>query len=141
MRVLWFGIRNDFGFERSRSRMWNPIPSGWSKRLLVYNQNFLFSMKTFGCFSAFSFLFFGSCLAQNNPRVAWGSSVYEYVPFPQAELSWSKARDAAAARGGWLATITSQDEHNAISTIIQDGPAWLGGYRPINGSQWFWITG
>src|SRR3989442_12842040 len=98
-------------------------------------------MKTFGSLSAFFFLFLGTCLAQNYSRVAWGSSIYEYIPFPQAELSWPKARDAAAARGGWLATITSQEEHNAISTIIQDGPAWLGGYRPINSSQWFWITG
>ncbi len=68
-------------------------------------------MKTFGSLSAFFFLFLGTCLAQNNPRVAWGSSVYEYIPFPQAELSWPKA------------------------------PAWLGGYRPINSTQWFWITG
>src|SRR2546422_5285542 len=92
-------------------------------------------MKTFGSLSAFFFLFLGTCLAQNNPRVAWGSSVYEYVPFPQAELSWPKARDAAAARGGLLATITNQKKHKSIATINQNSPAWLCGYCPIKKSR------
>ncbi|MBK8167942.1 MAG: hypothetical protein IPK64_18510 [bacterium] len=55
-----------------------------------------------------------------------------------ARLSWTAARADAAARGGHLATITSQAELDFIWTNLHPIRSWLGGIRD---GGWRWITG
>jgi choice-of-anchor C domain-containing protein len=67
-------------------------------------------------------------------------------------LTWHEARDVAADRGGYLATMHSTAENNFCYNLLNDpvlwyidgwgsgiGP-WLGGYELGEGT-WFWVTG
>ncbi len=68
-----------------------------------------------------------------------------------APISWAAARDAAKARGGHLATVTSASENEFIFNLLKNddtvwgakdnfrGP-WLGGAKPSAGAPWGWIT-
>lgn len=101
------------------------------------------------------------CIAEG-AVVQWSGNEhwYEAVSVPGG-ITWFDARDAAAAAGGYLATIDSVDdpagENDFVFDLVDDdinaywresfvlyGP-WLGGYQregfrePVNG--WAWISG
>lgn len=89
---------------------------------------------------------------------------YEYVPYANAgsALSWTQAKDAAAAAGyfgkqGYLATITSQEENDILLERLA-ASGWIGStddYQQINAAtgattyadqtasegNWYWVTG
>lgn len=86
---------------------------------------------------------------------------YEVVIAGPGGISWEDARLAAEARGGYLATITSQAENDFVYSLIDDaqfwhelnvlgvaahGP-WIGAFKaPEDGSLpaaqgWQWVTG
>jgi hypothetical protein len=62
-------------------------------------------------------------------------------------ITWFEARDAAKAKGGHLATITSQGEWMRMRATPGYGNAlWLGGWQPNGGQNepdggWEWVTG
>ncbi len=70
----------------------------------------------------------------------WGR--YEMV---RGSFTWAEAKAHAEAKGGHLATITSEAEWQAIKTVV--GPAvtttdlWLGGTDEGSEGRWRWITG
>lgn len=80
----------------------------------------------------------------------WYEAVTEYT-----SISWTAARDAAAARGGHLATLTSASENAWVFSNVASDPSiwfgdgvWLGGYQDLSASDyseptggWRWITG
>lgn len=76
-------------------------------------------------------------------------------------ITWTDARDAATAKGGWLVDITSAAENTFVYGLIEPtqhsgfwfpelgggvrlGP-WLGGFQPEGapepGGNWQWVTG
>lgn len=68
---------------------------------------------------------------------------YEYIA--SAQISWTDAKTAAEARSlsgmqGYLATITSQEENDFISSKIQ-GEAWIGASDAASEWTWRWVTG
>lgn len=67
---------------------------------------------------------------------------YEVV---NENMEWQQAVEYAESRGGYLATITSEEEEMFIEHLICDEPMyqyWLGGYRIAgNESEFCWITG
>ncbi len=74
-----------------------------------------------------------------------GPNVYERVAGP---LTWVEANAAAASRthvqctgSGHLATITSQEEQDAVHALLENDVAFgfLGGRRSTG--QWQWVTG
>ena len=70
-------------------------------------------------------------------------SRYELI---KADISWQKANDACIARGGHLATLTSQAEMDKVAKMCRKEGVkycWIGGYTSIrNGSAFgHWITG
>jgi hypothetical protein len=69
---------------------------------------------------------------------ASGPSRYE---FARETLTWSAAKERAKVRGGHLATVTSQDEHEQVLKVIPKDAvtAWLG--AECVGGRWRWITG
>ena len=78
---------------------------------------------------------------------AWerGYGRYQIV---EGSFTWQEAKTDAEARGGHLATITSQKESEFIYTIygsvLGDGSyklSWIGGFEPERESQWKWVTG
>ena len=72
-----------------------------------------------------------------------------YVPYAQAQkytlikgsYTWHEAKADAEARGGHLATITSEEETNTLLHLFagQRLQSWIG-LSNINGS-WVWVTG
>jgi hypothetical protein len=99
-----------------------------------------------------------SALAQDAVqwRVEDGGNGHWYAAVAtQSPISWSAARDAAALRGGHLATLTSQGEDLFVSAIALGSPTvwpiedrygpWLGGYQPKPAADpnanWMWVTG
>ncbi|NBT48518.1 MAG: DUF5011 domain-containing protein, partial [Actinobacteria bacterium] len=75
---------------------------------------------------------------------AWeqGFGRYQIV---SGSFTWDQAKADAEARGGHLATITSQDEWNVIWSQL--GPTWNGANYWLGGSDqgsegnWHWVTG
>ena len=91
--------------------------------------------------------------------IPWANGhTYEVLSAP-AGITWTAARDAAAGRGGHLATITSTNENAFVFELVRNdlrlwtnippaarllGP-WIGGFQ-TNGSPepaggWQWVTG
>ncbi|NBS50187.1 MAG: hypothetical protein EBS97_06215, partial [Verrucomicrobia bacterium] len=76
---------------------------------------------------------------------AWERGYGRYQRVNQA-FTWAQAKADAEARGGHLATITSQAEKEMVHALVSDLPAWgpshtwLGGYKNSSG-QWGWTTG
>ena len=73
-------------------------------------------------------------------------------------ISWTSAEQAATMAGGYLATITSQQENDFVFGLIGKDSAfwrtlgdmlymgpWLGGYQPPGAPEpaggWLWVTG
>lgn len=68
---------------------------------------------------------------------------YEYVP--TSGLTWTQARDAAAARSyqgetGYLVTVTTAGE-NAFVAAKCEGDGWMGGTDQGHDKEWYWVTG
>ena len=71
---------------------------------------------------------------------------YEYISTPVG--NWTQSRDFASARGGYLATITSQAEQDFINTLIPVNTIYIGGYQDRSATDYFepslgwrWVTG
>jgi hypothetical protein len=91
-------------------------------------------------------------------KVSDGGNGHWYQLSVVGPIGWSGARDAAIARGGHLATCTTEAERNLVREVVVSsgygesetyrwGP-WLGGYQDTNAvdfaepsSGWMWITG
>ncbi|HLO04253.1 MAG TPA: LecA/PA-IL family lectin, partial [Symbiobacteriaceae bacterium] len=68
---------------------------------------------------------------------------YEFVPAPA--ITWTSARDTAAARSlyglhGYLATITSNGENTFVAAKVQ-GLGWIGASDAAQEGVWRWVTG
>jgi len=68
--------------------------------------------------------------------VADGGNGHFYEVVYDHDIFWADAMDVAISAGGYLATITSQEEEDFVWTVIDDaalswsvGP-WLGGFQP-----------
>ncbi|MBK9126484.1 MAG: hypothetical protein IPM13_01610 [Phycisphaerales bacterium] len=78
------------------------------------------------------------------PTSAGGNGhFYEVVVNP--DLGWDAAQALAVASGGYLATITSEEEQQFIEDLLLDaltltGGIWIGLWEPSEG-DWQWITG
>ena len=77
--------------------------------------------------------------------------VYEVVVVPES-IMWVDAKRLAEQKGGYLATITSQDENDFVFSLINDRQYWngsggplLGGYQLPGSAEprggWVWVTG
>jgi hypothetical protein len=70
---------------------------------------------------------------------------YEAISVPG--ITFEDAMIAAALKGGYLVTITSQAEQNFISgNVISNGYGYrIGGFQPIGSPEpdggWQWVTG
>lgn len=72
--------------------------------------------------------------------VAEPTDGHKYEIFRET-LTWEEAKAACEAKGGHLATITSQEEQKTIESLnTQNSKLWIGGYKNSAG-QWCWVTG
>lgn len=80
-----------------------------------------------------------------------GNGHFYEVILESSGLTWDKANLAAQSRGGYLATIISEQENTFVFNLINDpvywnGPRgpWIGGYQPSGHTPsegWEWVTG
>jgi len=91
-----------------------------------------------------------------SPQLGGNGHYYEAVLATGDGIDWTDAQADASARGGYLATPTSQAENDFIFSLIQDpsywfeqstgglGP-WLGGLQPDGSAEplggWQWLSG
>lgn len=76
-------------------------------------------------------------------RVPNPANGHSYEQF-NVNLTWQQAKEACAAEGGYLATITSAEEKTWIADHVQipsSSPVWLGGTDARIEGTWEWITG
>ena len=70
---------------------------------------------------------------------------YELMSGEHNMFSWDEAREKANERGGYLVTITSQEEQTWIIDNFSVGreSIWVGGYQDFGGPEeiWKWVTG
>lgn len=61
-----------------------------------------------------------------------------------ASLTWEEAKAACAAKGGHLATITSQEEQDFVSNLLSSHSKffyWIGASDARQEGTWEWVTG
>lgn len=80
--------------------------------------------------------------------IADGSRYELFIFHPDDDRTWDTAALAAADRGGWLVTITSQAENEllvgAFNAVMLDEPhgfAWIGGTDEDEEGTWIWREG
>ncbi len=101
--------------------------------------------------------------AAAHAKVQWPENGHGYeavlvwTPTDSVGITWDDAQAAAAARGGYLATITSPAENAFVYDLVDtpdfwfidgagngQGP-WLGGYQgpagPEPAGDWHWVAG
>jgi hypothetical protein len=85
---------------------------------------------------------------------------YEVVYLPEGGINWVQARYLAEEAGGYLATVTSDEEAEFLLSLVQDEKYWfqwdethnyimngpfLGGYQPEGSDEpdgnWLWVSG
>jgi hypothetical protein len=103
-------------------------------------------------------LFSAATIAHAAPTV-WSENghAYEAVLIGTQGITWTAARDAAIAKGGYLATVTSADEDAFVYSLVSGTDAfwthdsggnsmgpWLGGYQYDKlaepAGDWRWVT-
>ena len=77
------------------------------------------------------------------PEEAASFNGHHYLLIDVDSATWLEAHNFCKSHGGHLATITSSDEQNFISNLIQSegykNNYWIGGYKDRKGT-WRWIT-
>ncbi len=73
------------------------------------------------------------------------NGVTSYYQVVTSNQTWNNARNAAKTATfngltGYLANITSANEHNFIAAKVQ-GTAWIGAYEPTTDGVWVWADG
>lgn len=99
----------------------------------------------------------GTTPASSGPETTFGGHRYRAV-LASGGISWAEAERAARALGGYLATVSSQAENEAIYGLVRNddrfwfidgagngqGP-WLGGYQSSGAQEprggWRWVSG
>lgn len=118
-------------------------------------------MKQIFLFLSCSWILLGGPIAQwttaQNPNA--NGHYYEVISAPTG-ITWDDASAGATALGGYLATISSNEENNFVFSLVNSpvnyvqgqtpsgvpralGP-WLGGYRPVPGlfsTGFAWVSG
>lgn len=87
-------------------------------------------------------------IAPTVPETTAPEVTYEYrYEIIQSDMSWSEAKAACEARGGYLATITTIEEYDKICKLADETDLiylWLGACLPTADTSWSqagWITG
>ena len=64
---------------------------------------------------------------------------YELI---EGNFTWDQARDDATLRGGYLATITSEEENEKVTTLLPaERDVWIGGVDEELNGEWNWWNG
>ena len=89
---------------------------------------------------------FGTDVLKPVQTIEFNGNIYEaYIVDKDisSEIFWTYAKTYAESIGGHLVTITSQEEQNAINTMLTTEVTgfWIGGSDEISEDNWQWVTG
>lgn len=78
--------------------------------------------------------------------VQWAGNGHWYEIVSAPNMTWADASAAAQAAGGYLATLTSQEENDFVVSLgVRNLPLWLGATQAANAASatdgWQWVTG
>lgn len=74
-------------------------------------------------------------------RLTWQGHTYRLFDEP---MTWHEAKSYCESIGGYLATITSAEEQNAVTRLVRNGTKgtyWLGATDEATEGEWQWVTG
>ncbi|AWN41722.1 hypothetical protein DK389_15910 [Methylobacterium durans] len=77
----------------------------------------------------------------NTAGFAYNGVNGHYYKFVDGGYTFVQAQAAAAASGGYLATVTSAQENSFIFGLTAGAYAWLGGSDAQTEGQWRWVSG
>ncbi|CAK0748295.1 exported hypothetical protein [Gammaproteobacteria bacterium] len=95
-------------------------------------------------FSISLFLSFPPIVTAESPTGIFNPSNNHTYTFFNTPLDWGSAQSACGQLGGYLATITSQEENDWITTNIiaaVNSSVWVGGTDEGHEGTWTWVTG
>lgn len=78
--------------------------------------------------------------AEARPDAVFNPANERYYEWVEAERSWAEARAEAETKGGYLATIRSQQENDFIRDNL-GAEGWIGASDADEESIWRWVTG
>lgn len=73
--------------------------------------------------------------------VRWNGHTYTRFDTP---MTWNEARAYCASQGGYLATVTSEEENETLKNLVAGGQQaqyWLGATDEAHENRWAWVTG
>ena len=78
----------------------------------------------------------------DSPLVQYSGNGHSYQRI-DTPSTWSNARTYCESLGGYLATLTSQQENDFVyqNLALQQVDIWLGGTDEISEGNWQWVTG
>ena len=104
----------------------------------MYNKH---TILVYTLLSLFFCLFFYLPISFGNDFVVM-TETRKYELFPDNRVSWEYAKTECKRTGGYLATITSEDENDLLISLarLEHYEVWIGLSKTIGGT-WEWITG
>ena len=84
---------------------------------------------------------FSTCFADTS-KITYPTNGHQYQ-YSTTAKNWADAKTDCESQGGYLATVTSEDEHTFIinNFPITSSWVWLGATDSDNEGTWKWITG
>ncbi len=85
---------------------------------------------------------YSSFASTSKPVVAKGTYNGHTYEVYDMSMPWTEAKAYCESLGGYLASVTSEDENSFILNLIRQGDMhnyWSGGYK--NAGNWLWVSG
>jgi GH25 family lysozyme M1 (1,4-beta-N-acetylmuramidase)/uncharacterized protein YraI len=74
----------------------------------------------------------------SNDRVVFNGHEYQLISDAK---TWTEAKDACEAMGGYLVTLNSKEENDFINNLVGTNRIWIGFSDELNEGTWQWVTG
>ncbi len=86
-------------------------------------------------------VFGGVGVANADSVVIYNPDNQHYYQRIDTHMTWHDAKTYAEGLGGYLATLTSQEENDFVWNNIGYVKSWLGGTDEMGEGNWQWVTG
>jgi uncharacterized protein YraI len=74
----------------------------------------------------------------SNDRVEFNGHEYQLISNAK---TWTEAKDACEALGGYLVSLNSEEENNFVNNLVGANRIWIGFSDELNEGNWQWVTG
>lgn len=131
-----YRVTHPYHLDRNTVGFWNDLPSnGENDRLNFYkkeNSGYICEWDNYKIISTEK-----HSTIKNAPTDAKTFNNHAYKTYAESSVTWLDAKQKCETLGGYLVTITSQEEQNFIESI-NSKKLWIGGY--LDNGVWKWVT-